>query len=134
MNKSKKQGPTRIWRHNSWYDKISNNFYGIVNILQKYASGRAVELQDFNEITCVCQISASKPSEHEARRSCDDTLNCVVQRNERTAIMPTGSEYSRVDPVLGIHRCLFSEKPTLISTASQNKSKPSIFCVIFLVL
>jgi hypothetical protein len=82
------------------------------------------ELQDFNEISCMlCQISANKPSEHEASLSCDDTLNCVVQRTERTAIMPTGSKYSTVDPVLGNQRCLFSEKPTLSSTASRNKSK-----------
>jgi len=86
------------------------------------------ELQDFNEISrMLCQISASKPSEHEERRSYADILNCVVQQTERTAIMPTGSKYSRVDPILGNNRCLFSEKPILSSTATKKKSKPSIF-------
>jgi hypothetical protein len=45
--------------------------------------------------------------------------------------MPTGSKYCRVDPVLGNHRCLFSQKPILSCTASQKKSRRSIFCVIF---
>jgi len=38
MNGRKNKAPTRICHHNNWYDKIPNNFYGIVNILHKYVS------------------------------------------------------------------------------------------------
>jgi hypothetical protein len=90
------------------------------------------ELQHFNEISCMLCPDIRKQAVWTRNTPLLWRYIKLCRTADRThRLMPTGSKYSRVDSVLGNHRCLFSQKPILSSTTSQKKSKRSIFCLIF---